>query len=124
MKNNFLLVAFAALWGLASLAHAINPLAEPYSDFVGNSHNAQVVIAAPTTPGALNNYLSDLTVMTDAACTLKVTSNGVTIFQVSLQANEGYEKVWARGLKGTANQDLTITVSAGNYDINYSGVAR
>ena len=96
----------------------MNAIDNPQSETPATSHNASLVIAAPAVVGR-KNYLADLTVLTDTAGTLTITSLGVTIFSVALAAGMGYEKAWRRGLPGTVNGDLTIAVSGGgNFDIN------
>ncbi len=95
-----------------------NPIDSPLEEFNGQSAGT-VTIAAPGV--GRRNWLADLTVKSDAGCTLAVTSGGATIFSVDLAANEGFEKSWARGLRGAENASMVITVSAGTYSINYSG---
>lgn len=97
----------------------MNPIDNPVSEFNGQGAGT-VTIAAPGT--GLRNWLADLVVKSDAACTLAITSGGTTLLSVTLDASEGFEKSWARGLKGLENSTLIITVSAGTYSISYTGV--
>ncbi len=93
----------------------------PKSQTPATSHNASLVIAAPG--AGVRNYLEDLSVLSDTDCVLTIQSNAVTIFQVSLKANMGFDKSWLRGLPApTQNTDLTIAVTAGNFDINVVSV--
>lgn len=102
-------------------ARADNPVDSPYGEFAGTSHNASATIAAVD---SRKLYLTDLTVVSDAAATIEITSNSVSLFKFTTASAGGYEKAWRRGLPSSSGNSLVITVSAGNYDINYNAVAK
>lgn len=92
-------------------------------DVEAGTSTAQVVLAAP---GAGRRwYLTDLSAKSDAAAVLTVQSPASTNkLRHSLQAGEGYEKRWEKGLSGAENSAMVIDMSAGTYDINYRAEVR
>lgn len=99
----------------------MNPKDSPKEEGSGYDATGTVTIAAPGAGKRI--YLIDLAAKSDAAATLAVASPvGTTKFSVPIAANEGFEKQWGRGVVGTENAAMVITVSAGNTHINYGYV--
>lgn len=72
------------------------------------------------------NCISELTVTSDAAFDFIILNGGTTVYTVTMVADGGLVRSWddASAICGGSNTAVYLNVTAGTFDINYSGFTR
>lgn len=81
---------------------------------------SQVTLAAIS---GERNCVSNVDVISDAGYTVRILDGGTTVYALTLAANAGMIRSWNSddAICGTSNTAMVIKISAGTYQINYTG---
>lgn len=115
----FLLVILTAIQGWGK-GRDISPLSD-----IGPATSTSNVTIASAGSGK-KNCLTDLVVISTQAYTLRILDAGTTTFALPLAANTGFIKEWPLEASycGSNASSMEIKVSAGDFNINYSGYVK
>ena len=103
-------VAWAAVIALSSLGPA--------------NSTSQVTIPAGST--GVKNCITDLDVISDSTYTVRMLNGGTTIYAMTIPPSVGLVRSWGKdgAVCGSNETSMTISMSAGTYQINYKGYTR
>lgn len=89
---------------------------------IGPSNSTSNVTLSAGAAG-VKNCLTDIDVTSDNAFTFRILDGGTTVYQVPISSGGALVRSWSEltAYCGSAATSMTLSVSAGNMNINYSG---